>query len=94
MTDYTKDCGDGSCILRDRSKPSGMRTNGGCQHLTARGPEANAQLYALGMEIVALRAAEAKLAALVEAHDAWKRYGNPTSPFDLDEAIRRIRGEP
>ena len=37
-------------------------------------------------------AAEAKLAALVEAHDAWKRYGNPTSPFDLDEAIRAARG--
>ena len=34
----------------------------------------------------------AKLAALVEAHDAWKRYGNPTSPFDLDEAIRAARG--
>ena len=39
-------------------------------------------------------AAEAKLAALVEAWDAWKRYGNPTSPVDLDEAIRRIQGAP
>jgi hypothetical protein len=24
------DCGDNSCMYRDRSKPSGMRTNGGC----------------------------------------------------------------
>lgn len=42
--------------------------------------------------VLKLDAAEAKLAALVEAHDAWKRYGNPTSPFDLDEAIRAARG--
>jgi hypothetical protein len=25
------DCGDNSCMYRDRSKPSGMRTNGGCR---------------------------------------------------------------
>lgn len=24
------DCGDNSCLYRDRSKPGGMRTNGGC----------------------------------------------------------------
>jgi hypothetical protein len=24
------DCGDNSCLYRDRTKPSGMRTNGGC----------------------------------------------------------------
>lgn len=27
------DCGDNSCRFRDRSKPSGMRTNGGCRCL-------------------------------------------------------------
>ena len=26
----TLDCGDNSCYYRDRTKPSGMRTNGGC----------------------------------------------------------------
>jgi hypothetical protein len=25
------DCGDNSCLYRDNSKPSGMRTNGGCR---------------------------------------------------------------
>lgn len=27
----TLDCGDNSCLFRDRTKPSGMRTNGGCR---------------------------------------------------------------
>ena len=27
----TLDCGDNSCLYRDTSKPSGMRTNGGCR---------------------------------------------------------------
>jgi len=26
----TLDCGDNSCLFRDRTKPGGMRTNGGC----------------------------------------------------------------
>lgn len=55
MDDYTKDCGDHSCILRDRTKPDGMRTQGGCAHYKHAGPEANAQLRALGAEIVRLR---------------------------------------
>jgi hypothetical protein len=25
------DCGDNSCMYRDRTRPSGMRTNGGCR---------------------------------------------------------------
>ena len=35
----TLDCGDNSCLFRDRSKPSGVRTNGGCrcfEELTTR----------------------------------------------------------
>ena len=28
------DCGDSSCLFRDKSKPSGMRTNGGCRCFT------------------------------------------------------------
>ena len=37
----TLDCGDSSCLFRDRDKPGGMRTNGGCRcmsglHGTAR----------------------------------------------------------
>lgn len=62
---YITDCGDGSCVLRDRSKPSGMHTNGGCQHLKRSGPEANAQLRALGAEIVRLRGGLAEAAARV-----------------------------
>ena len=27
----TLDCGDNSCLFRDHSKPSGIRTNGGCR---------------------------------------------------------------
>ena len=27
----TLDCGDNSCLFRDHTKPSGMRTNGGCR---------------------------------------------------------------
>lgn len=27
----TLDCGDNSCLYRDRTKPGGMRTNGGCR---------------------------------------------------------------
>ena len=27
----TLDCGDNSCLFRDRTKPGGMRTNGGCR---------------------------------------------------------------
>lgn len=58
MTDhYTTECSDGGCILRDRSQPGGMRTNGGCQHLKRQGPEGNAQLRAMGAEIVRLRRA-------------------------------------
>lgn len=38
-------------------------------------------------------AAEAKLEALVESYDAWKRHGDPSTPFDLDAALRAARGE-
>lgn len=55
MTAYTEPCSDGNCILRDKSQPRGMHTNGGCQHLKERGPEATKQLMALGAEVVALR---------------------------------------
>ncbi len=27
----TLDCGDNSCLYQDRSKPGGVRTNGGCR---------------------------------------------------------------
>lgn len=37
--DALTDCGDRSCILRDRSNLGGMRTNGGCQHLKMDPPE-------------------------------------------------------
>lgn len=47
-------CGDVSCILRDRAR-GGVGTNGGCQHLKARGPQLNALLRALGAEVVRLR---------------------------------------
>lgn len=54
---YTTECSDRHCILRDPTKPMGMRTNGGCQHLKRQGPEANAQIRAMGAEIVRLRQA-------------------------------------
>lgn len=52
---YTERCSDGNCILRDREKPEGTRTNGGCRHLKERGPQLNAQLRAMAAEIVRLR---------------------------------------
>lgn len=61
------DCGDSGCILRDRSKPSGMRTNGGCQHLTGSPQELRAQARAMGAEIVRLRAEVSSLIARLEA---------------------------
>lgn len=58
MTDhYTTECSDRHCILRDPTKPMGMRTNGACRHLRETGPAANAQLRAMGAEIVRLRRA-------------------------------------
>lgn len=35
----TMDCGDSSCLFRDYSKPSGMRTNGGCQCFSGLPPK-------------------------------------------------------
>ncbi len=35
----TLDCQDNSCIYRDRTKPSGMRTNGGCRCMSDLRPQ-------------------------------------------------------
>ena len=71
---YVTDCLDHSCILRDKAKPAGQRTQGGCRHLKERGPELNKQLRAMGAEIVRLRQIEAAARAYVLAlsqHDAF-----------------------
>lgn len=55
--DLTQPCTDHGCVLRDTTKPSGMGTNGGCEHLKhGRGPLLNEQLRQMGAEIVRLRA--------------------------------------
>ena len=48
-------CSDGNCILLDKSKPRGMHTNGGCQHIMQRGPQLQMMLRDMGAEIVRLR---------------------------------------
>ena len=48
-------CSDGNCILLDKSKPRGMHTNGGCQHIMQRGPQLQMMLRDMGAEIDALR---------------------------------------
>ena len=55
-TRRTDDCGDTNCVLRDRSKPGGMRTNGGCQHLKEGPHETRALVRELAAELVAQRA--------------------------------------
>ena len=104
MDDYTKACGDGGCILRDRSEPNGQCTNGGCRHLKARGPEATKQLMALGAEVVRLRS---QVGTIVDAWDGlcaanagWTHDG-PQATRDavppardwLHAAIRTARGD-
>lgn len=59
--EYTTDCGDGSCILRDRSKPSGQRTNGGCRERAALERVMNDDIL---HERARADAAEAKCASL------------------------------
>jgi hypothetical protein len=56
------DCGDSGCILRDRSQPSGQRTNGGCQHLKLDQHETRRLVRALAAEVLRLRADLANLA--------------------------------
>lgn len=63
-------CGDGSCILRDRSKPMGMHTNGGCQHLQLSPHDTRVLLRSMAMELDAQRAEIARLTVcLTRAND-------------------------
>lgn len=55
MHDLIRDCGDTNCILRDRSLPSGQRTNGGCRHVTGDHHETRALVRSLAYEIARLR---------------------------------------
>lgn len=55
MRSRVDDCGDSGCIFRDRSKPSGMRTNGGCMHLTEHPSEVRMTLVEAAAELTALR---------------------------------------
>lgn len=55
LTHGLTDCGDHSCIFRDPSKPSGMRTQGGCQHLKLDHLETRRLFRAMAQEIVRLR---------------------------------------
>ena len=43
----TKDCGDSGCINRDKTKPAGMRTNGGCRCRRASRNQREGELAAL-----------------------------------------------
>ena len=67
MDTWTDECGDSNCIMRDPSKPRGMCTNGGCQHLKARSVELTRMLMAMGAEIVAQRRELEAARAVVEA---------------------------
>jgi hypothetical protein len=49
------DCQDSGCIFRDRTKPGGMRTQGGCQHLKLEPIELRRTLMEAAAELTALR---------------------------------------
>lgn len=66
------DCRDHSCVLRDRSQPGGMRTNGGCQHMKLSPPEMQRCIREMGHEIARLRdALGAALTGWECALDDW-----------------------
>lgn len=50
----TKDCGDSGCINRDKTKPAGMRTNGGCRCRRASRNQREGELAALKCAVEAL----------------------------------------
>lgn len=50
----TKDCGDSGCINRDKTKPAGMRTNGGCRCRKASRNQREGELAALKCAVEAL----------------------------------------
>ena len=54
MSDDLTPCSDAHCILAEQPR-RGMCTQGGCQHLKARGPEVTRLLRALAAEVRRLR---------------------------------------
>jgi hypothetical protein len=67
MTDDLDPCGDAGCVMLGGKRPTGQHTNGGCQHLKARGPDLVRMLRAMGRESAHLRAeaSDARMAAAV-----------------------------
>jgi hypothetical protein len=51
----TLDCGDNSCLFRDRTKPGGIRTNGGCHCLVGLSAEKQRFVFKMLWEIKRLR---------------------------------------
>jgi len=57
----TLDCGDNSCLYRNRAKPSGMRTNGGCRCFKELSTKKRIYVEKLFHEVKTLSAQLAKL---------------------------------
>jgi hypothetical protein len=70
MSDYL-DCGDNSCMFRDRSKPSGMRTNGGCSCFKDLPTEKRMFVRAMYRKLAALREENEQLRANALVWHKW-----------------------